>query len=133
MTVKVLRQYQDLGLIYSAGRSPGNYRLFDQEALWCVGVVSGLRSLGLTLAEIQELASSYLAQKDEPSGSRLAGMLGAVRGRTRGRIAELQKLLERIDAFQVEYADELTGRADFRAQDPRFAGEGLDSPPGGRL
>jgi hypothetical protein len=39
--VKALRAYEDMGLLYTVGRSPGNYRLFGEEALWCVGVVSG--------------------------------------------------------------------------------------------
>lgn len=26
--------YEDMGLIYNVGRSPGNYRLFSEEALW---------------------------------------------------------------------------------------------------
>lgn len=30
--VKTLREYEDLGLIYTVGRSAGNYRLFDAEA-----------------------------------------------------------------------------------------------------
>ena len=33
--VKALREYHDLGLIYSVGRSAANYRLFDKSALWC--------------------------------------------------------------------------------------------------
>jgi DNA-binding transcriptional MerR regulator len=69
--VKVLREYEDMGLIYTVGRSAGNYRLFDEDALWCVGVVSGLRTLGLTLNEIQELASNYLAHPGGPVGQRL--------------------------------------------------------------
>jgi MerR family transcriptional regulator, copper efflux regulator len=122
--VKVLRTYEDLGLIYTAGRSAGNYRLFDEEALWCVGVVRGLRSLGLTLAEVQALAVSYLSQPGEPSGPRLAAALEAVRERTEGRIIELHHLLERIDEFTAEHADELAGRADFRVNDPRYSAEG---------
>jgi MerR family transcriptional regulator, copper efflux regulator len=122
--VKVLRAYEDLGLIYTAGRSAGNYRLFDEEALWCVGVVRGLRSLGLTLAEIQVLASSYLNQPGEPAGPRLAAALEVVRERTKGRIMELHQLLERIDEFTSAHADELAGRTDFRASDPRYSGEG---------
>jgi DNA-binding transcriptional MerR regulator len=51
--VKALRAYEDMGLIYTVGRSPGNYRLFGDEALWCVGVVGALRDLGLTLEEIR--------------------------------------------------------------------------------
>jgi DNA-binding transcriptional MerR regulator len=48
--VKTLREYEDLGFIYTVGRSAGNCRLFDEEGLWCVGVVGTLRGLGLTLS-----------------------------------------------------------------------------------
>jgi DNA-binding transcriptional MerR regulator len=128
----MLRAYEDMGLIYTAGRSAGNYRLFDTEALWCVAVVGGLRSLGLTLAELKEVTAIYLTQPGDPIGRRIAVLLAAVRARTAGRIAELEQLLGRIDAFEAEHVAELAGRADFRAQDPRFAYKGLDSPPGGR-
>jgi MerR family transcriptional regulator, copper efflux regulator len=33
LSVKAIRHYEALGLIYSAGRSEGNYRLFDESAL----------------------------------------------------------------------------------------------------
>jgi MerR family transcriptional regulator, copper efflux regulator len=132
VAVKMLREYEDLGLIYTVGRSAGNYRLFGEEALWCVGVVGALRTLGLTLAEIRELAGRYLSQTSEPIGPRLAEVLELVRGRTQDRIAELQRRLERLDVFEAEHAAALAGRADFRLQDPHFGGSGLDSPPGGR-
>lgn len=54
--IKVLRRYEDLGFLYTLGRSQSNYRLLGEEALWCVQVIQGLRSLGLTLKEIQTLA-----------------------------------------------------------------------------
>ena len=130
--VKALRKYEDLGLIYTVGRSAGNYRLFDAEALWCVGVVGTLRALGLTLGEIRELAGSYLCQTGENVGPRLAGMLAAVRARTQDRITELHQVLLRIDDFETGAAAELAGRADFRAGDPRFGPAGFDSPAGGR-
>ena len=132
VSVKVLREYEDLGLIYTVGRSAGNYRLFGPEALWCVGVIGTLRGLGLTVAEIRDLAGSYLQRPGEPVGPRLAAVLSAVRARTEQRIAELGELLRRIDAYQSEFADELAGRADFRDLDPHFGAPGLDSPPGGR-
>jgi MerR family transcriptional regulator, copper efflux regulator len=91
--VKTLRAYEDMGLIYTVGRSTGNYRLFGDEALWCVGVVSGLRGLGLTLQEIRDLAGTYLQDTGEPVGPRLAAVLQAVRARTQQRIAELQQRL----------------------------------------
>jgi DNA-binding transcriptional MerR regulator len=122
--VKALREYEDLGLIYTAGRSAGNYRLFGEEALWCVGVIGTLRGLGLTLSEIGDLAADYLARADEPIGPRLAQVLQAVRARTENRIGELRELLRRIDEYQSQFAGELAGRTDFRALDPHFGGSG---------
>jgi DNA-binding transcriptional MerR regulator len=118
--VKTLREYEDMGLIYTVGRSAGNYRLFDEEALWCVGLISTLRGLGLTLAEVRGLAEIYLRQAGEPIGPRLAELLRAVRARTQDRITELGELLQRIDDFEADHAAELADRADFRAQDPRY-------------
>lgn len=118
--VKALREYEDLGLIYTVGRSAGNYRLFDEEALWCVGVIATLRGLGMTLAEIGDLAASYLQGSGEPVGPRLAEVLDVVRGRTENRIAELREVLRRIDDYRSQFADQLAGRADFRALDPHF-------------
>jgi MerR family transcriptional regulator, copper efflux regulator len=117
--VKALRTYEDMGLIYTVGRSAGNYRLFDDEALWCVAVVGGLRELGLTLEEIRGVALDYLQKTDEPVGPRLAGVLTAVRARTERQIAELWERLQRIDDFERAAADELAGIADFRDMDPR--------------
>jgi MerR family copper efflux transcriptional regulator len=107
--VKTLREYEDLGFIYTVGRSAGNYRLFGEEALWCVAVVGSLRELGLTLAEIRALTSIYLERADEPIGPGLARILQAVRSRTEGRIAELQALLSRIAEYEDAHADELSG------------------------
>lgn len=119
--VKALREYEDAGLIYTVGRSPGNYRLFGDEALWCVAVIGSLRSLGLTVAEIRDIAYEYLHRADEPSGPRLATVLRAVRARTESRIGELQQMLERIDGFEAAHATELAGASgvDFRDTDPR--------------
>lgn len=60
--IKALRHYEDLGFLYTLGRSESNYRLFGEEAVWCVQVIQGLRSLGLTLKEIQVLVRCYLGQ-----------------------------------------------------------------------
>jgi len=119
--VKALREYEDAGLIYTVGRSPGNYRLFDDTALWCVGVIGTLRALGLTLAEIRQLTTRYLGRPDEPIGPHLATLLHAARTRTDTQIAELQQRRQRIEQFEADHAAQLAGAAaDFRAGDPHF-------------
>ena len=124
--VKALRAYTDMGLVYSAGRSPAGYRLFDESALWCVAVIGELRGLGLTVAEIRELAVIYLGQPGEPIGPHVAARLRRARERSCARLSELQALRRRIDL--VLASGELAGSP---GTDPR-RGTALDSSPGGR-
>ena len=120
VSVKTLREYEDLGLIYTVGRSAGNYRLFDDDALWCVEVVARMRGLGLTLTEIQELAGAYLKRSDdERVGARLAVALKAARSRIEDRIIELEATLSRISEFEAAKPEALAGREDLMPADPR--------------
>jgi MerR family transcriptional regulator, copper efflux regulator len=51
--IKVLRDYENRGFLSTRGCSENNSRLFGEKAVWCVQVIQGLRSLGLTLKEMQ--------------------------------------------------------------------------------
>ena len=129
--MKRLREYEGAGLIYTAGRTAAGYRLFDEEAVWCVALVGNLRGPGLTLAEVRDLAGVYLQQPDVPIGPKLAELLDKVRGRIDARITELQQVMQRIDEFESRHVAELAGGANFRARDPHFSPRTLDSHPGG--
>ncbi len=117
--VKALREYEQMGLIYTVGRSEGNYRLFGDEALWCVQMITGLRQLGLTLAEIQDFTRVYLSATSEPIGPRFAAILATVRMRTEQQIEGLKLRLERICQVETAHAAELAGAADLELGDPR--------------
>jgi DNA-binding transcriptional MerR regulator len=125
---RALRAWTDIGLVYSAGRSPAGYRLYDDSALWCVAVIGELRGLGLTIAEIRDLAAVYLGHPGEPVGPHLAVLLRRARDRADARIRNLQELRERID--QALAKDDLPGGA-LRDTDPRH-GAALDLAPGGK-
>lgn len=115
--VKALRHYADTGLVYTLGRSSGGYRLFDEDALWCLRWIAALRDLGLTIAEIREIARAH---ERGPIGELLSERLAAVRERTEARLAELERLRERIDAFEAQHRSELTGHGDaLMADNPR--------------
>lgn len=98
---KAIRELEGRGLIYSAGRSESNYRLFDETALWCVGAVGKMRSLGLTLAEIEQLHDSYLKDPHRPPSAEFARLLDRVEARIRAQIAADQRTLRRIEAFRT--------------------------------
>jgi MerR family transcriptional regulator, copper efflux regulator len=123
LSIKAIRRYESLGLIYSAGRSEGNYRLFDESALWCAQVISTLRTLGLTIKEIDRLGRDYLSRPDEPVGPRVAALLDRAERRIDDRIAELEAVRGRIRDFRTEHAAALAGRrsADLFGPDPRHA------------
>lgn len=121
VNVKTLREYEGMGMIYTIGRSAGNYRLFDESALWCVDTIRNLRSLGLTVAEIREIAGIYLGKPEEAIAPHIASRVRAARSRIDARIQELQRLRRRIDEFEASPATHLgaTGRSDRHASDPR--------------
>ncbi len=104
--IKVLRKYEDLGFLYTLGRSESNYRLFGEEALWCVQVVQGLRSLGLTLKELQVLTTRYRGRSDEPVDGLLKAQLAHALARIETHIATLQEMRQR----NLEFRAALAGR-----------------------
>ena len=108
---KAIRELEDRGLIYSAGRSEANYRLFDDTALWCVGAIGQLRSLGLTLAEIEQLHALHRQHPDRRIGPQLAQLLDRSQERINARIQALALTLERIDTFRTANPEMLNGTA----------------------
>jgi DNA-binding transcriptional MerR regulator len=121
LSIKAIRRYEGLGLIYSAGRSEGGYRLFDDSALWCAQVISALRSLGLTIKEIDRLGRAYLSSPDEPIGPLLTALLDGAEERIEDRVAELTTVRERIREYRARHAAALAGRpgAALFGRDPR--------------
>jgi MerR family copper efflux transcriptional regulator len=119
MSAKAIRQFEGLGLIYSAGRSEANYRLFDESAIWCVQVIGNLRSLGLTIKEIQQLAAVYLGRPGEPIGPRLAELLDRAEQRIEQRREELDRIQRRIREFRAANSAALSGRSDLTGGDRR--------------
>jgi MerR family copper efflux transcriptional regulator len=105
VSIKVLRDYTDRGFLYTLGRSAGHYRLFGEEALWCVQTVQELRALGLTLHEIQSLAARYHEHPAEPIGPFLQRILRDVAARIAAQIASLQAQQQRIQEFQAAFAE----------------------------
>jgi DNA-binding transcriptional MerR regulator len=84
VSVDTIRFYQRLGLIKSAGRSAGGYRLFDGEQIRDLTFVRHAQVLGFSLIEIKELLA--LRQKHHVCSevqSMLNHKLGAVREKKR--------------------------------------------------
>lgn len=99
--INVLRDYEDRGFLSTLGRSESNYRLFGEKAVWCVQVIQGLRSLGLTLKEMQAFVTCSGACPDEAISVLLEAQLPQVIASVETQIAHLQALRQRIVEFQA--------------------------------
>ncbi len=56
LTTRTIRYYEEVGLLEPAGRSEGDYRLYDEDDLDRLGFIKGLRDdAGFSLAEIGDL------------------------------------------------------------------------------
>jgi len=121
VSIRAMREYDALGLIYGLGRSGSNYRLFDESALWCLQLIGSLRPLGLTLKEIQEISAVYLHHRDERIGPYLQHKLDRALDRTEARIAELREVRDRVRHFRAAHAGALAGQTNLElyASDPR--------------
>jgi MerR family copper efflux transcriptional regulator len=112
MPPKAIREFEGMGLIYSAGRSEANYRLFDESAIWCVQAIANLRALGLTIKQIRQLAAVYLERPHEPIGPRLADLLEQTERRIEQRREQLDVIQRRIRAFRSAHKAALAGLSD---------------------
>jgi MerR family copper efflux transcriptional regulator len=111
--IKAIRHYTDQGLVYTLGRSSAGYRTYNHDALQCLQMITTLRGLGLTVAEIGELART----QPRTLAPTLAGLLTASKQRVRARIAALQATLDRIDRFERDHHAELSSRQPLWAHD----------------
>lgn len=54
-SIQTIRYYEKEGLLNSAARSEGNFRLFDQSAVDRLSFIKRCRSLDISLSEIKQL------------------------------------------------------------------------------
>ncbi|AFY30453.1 heavy metal-responsive transcriptional regulator [Cyanobium gracile] len=94
LPVKTLRYYEDLGLLPAIGRSEGGYRLFAEESLRRLEFIRRLKTLGLSLEEIQACLAVHDAG-DLPCGD-IEIQLGRQIERIDGQIKELRQLRKEL-------------------------------------
>ena len=82
VTAKLIRYYEEIGLVRPAGRTPANYRDFDERNIHELRFIRVARSLSFSVPEIAELLSLW---RDPGRDA------GAVRAMADARVRELEE------------------------------------------
>lgn len=57
LSLRTVRYYEEAGLLTTAGRTPGGFRLYGEEAVDRLGVIKKMKSLGFAIEEMRSLLS----------------------------------------------------------------------------
>ena len=92
ISVDAIRFYQKLGLIAGATRSPGGYRLFDEEQIHDLAFVRHAQELGFSLNEVKELLA--LRQK--------AHACSEVQSMLKGKLVDVREKIRSLARLEAE-------------------------------
>ncbi len=104
LPVKTLRYYEELGLLPAIGRSEGGYRLFAEASLQRLEFIRRLKTLGLSLEEIQGCLAVHDA--GELPCSDIQIQLGRQIERIDQRIRELRQLRQELQGLLAGWQSE---------------------------
>lgn len=97
LPVKTLRYYEELGLLPAIGRTEGGYRLFAAESVQRLEFIRRLKTLGLSLEEIQGCLAVHDAG-ELPCGD-IEIQLARQIERIDGQIRELRQLRRELQGL----------------------------------
>ena len=104
LTVRTLHHYEQVGLVQPSGRTHGGHRWYSQEALTRLYQVSMLRSLGLSLAQI----NTYVRSRPGDLSEVLAEHLALVDE----RLDHAQRIRTRLATLLERLADDTDATSD---------------------
>src|SRR5262249_1345057 len=93
ISTRMLRHYDTLGLVRPTGRTTGGYRDYSAEDVQRIFQVEALRSLGLSLRQVDQAL--------EDPACTPAALVGDLVRRTQDRLAREQELLDRLRAVDA--------------------------------
>ena len=91
VSAKMIRYYEEIGLIPQSSRSPSGYRKYGQSDVYTLAFIQRARELGFSTNEIQKLLALW-ADPDRSSSE--------VRALTLGHIASLDEKIVKLRAMR---------------------------------
>jgi DNA-binding transcriptional MerR regulator len=109
MSPRTIRYYEEIGLLHPGKRIEGGKRVFTENDLQRLRFIKRLKHLGLTLTEMNELATIYrIHQTNRDVLNRLCELLDAQVGKIDERINNLVRLKEEILSYREKTYQKLS-------------------------
>lgn len=108
LTPRTIRYYEERGLLDSVKRAGGGRRVYDDDDLRRLKFIKRLKLLGLTLAEMEELAEIYWIERTNKKVlPRLLELLDRHCEETQKRIETLTRLKDEIMGYRERIRQKL--------------------------
>lgn len=108
LSPRTIRYYEEIGLLQSGNRTQGGKRVFTENDLQRLRFIKRLKHLGLTLSEMNELASIYkIHQTNTDVLRRLCELLDNQVKKIDERINNLLRLKEEISTYHEKIRQKL--------------------------
>lgn len=109
ITSRTIRLYEKIGLVESPKRTDGGVRYYEKSDLTRFKFVLRLKTLGLTLDEMKELADLYNRDEERVPDKimpRLLELLDTHLNSIREKVSTLQRLEKEISAYRERIANQ---------------------------
>lgn len=108
ITTRTIRLYEKMGLVEPPKRTDGRVRYYEKSDIKRFKFVLKLKTLGLSLDEMKELAEIYRREEKVPDKilPRLLELLDSHLNNIRQKLATLQSLEAEIAAYRQRLADQ---------------------------
>ena len=100
LPIKTIRYYDEIGLLKTAGRTEGGYRVFAEDVFTRLGFIRRAQSLGLTLTEIKEFLDVH-DQGDLPCSH--------IQSKLEEKLIEIEEKIQQLQLLKQELS-ELIGK-----------------------
>ena len=107
LSIPTLRHYDSVGLVTPSGRSPGGFRLYNDEDIRRILLVRRMKPLGFTLEQMRDFLDAADALREgatDTDAAEARATLAEIRDEARARYEKLRK--------QVAYAEEFIDLVD---------------------
>jgi len=95
LSAKMIRHYEDIGLLPKVARSFGNYRVYSANDIHVLRFIRRARDLGFSIEEIRELLGLW--RNKSRSSAAVKKIAGKHIADLRVKIAELESMVQTLD------------------------------------